>query len=102
MLPFPEPPAHGLRAFGPPELARTVMGRPCSTAPKGNGFIAFPCRAMTQQGAERAVPATGHLMAPEAARDKEVSPEEAGWGDKPWTLVTYTLSLPHDASASLS
>lgn len=38
-LPFPAARACGLRAIGPPELARSGMGGPRFTAPGGNGFI---------------------------------------------------------------
>lgn len=61
----------------------------------------FPCRALTQQGAERAVPATGHLMAPEAERDKEVSPEGAEWGTSPEYLSVSPPTLPYCPSTSL-
>lgn len=42
----------------------------------------FPHRAVTQQGAQRAVPASGHLMAPEDVKDEEVSPRGAGRGTR--------------------
>lgn len=38
---------------------------------------------MTQQGAEHAVPATGHLMAPKVETDNEVSPKGLGGGTSP-------------------
>jgi len=70
-----------------PELGCAGMGGLRFAAPKGKGFISGAGRnsprAVTQQGAERAVPATGHLMAPEPEGDKEVSPQGAGWGTSP-------------------
>lgn len=46
---------------------------------------------MTQQGAERAVPVTRHLMAPKAERDNEVSPKELDGGQ---ALATVDFPLP--------
>lgn len=50
---------------------------------------------MTQQGAERAVPATGHLMAPKAERDNEVSFKGLDGGQALATAKSSPSSLSH-------
>lgn len=85
-------------AHGSASQQAALSHRAAAAHPRGNGMGGwwalkgsrwvyerswkFPHRAVTQQGAQRAVPASGHLMAPEDVKDEEVSPRGAGRGTR--------------------